>query len=160
MFYCSFFISIIIYLVLFIFSPLIGDFYKHDSLSVLLRVLGLKLIINSINSIQHAYISRKMEFKKFFYSTSIGTFISAIAGIYMAYHGFGAWALVAQYLINSIIDTIVLLITVDWKPKFVFSKERAINLLGFGWKVTLADFVATAYNEMRSLVIGRYLYFC
>ncbi|MCB5372179.1 lipopolysaccharide biosynthesis protein [Amedibacillus dolichus] len=156
MFYCSFFISIIIYLVLFIFSPLIGDFYKHDSLSVLLRVLGLKLIINSINSIQHAYISRKMEFKKFFYSTSIGTFISAIAGIYMAYHGFGAWALVAQYLINSIIDTIVLLITVDWKPKFVFSKERAINLLGFGWKVTLADFVATAYNEMRSLVIGRY----
>lgn len=156
MFYCSLLISIITYMILFVLSPFIGSFYQHETLSPLLRVLGLKLIINSINSIQHAYISRKMEFKKFFYSTSIGTFISAIVGIYMAYHGFGAWALVAQYLVNSIIDTIVLFFTVEWKPKLIFSKERASVLLSFGWRVTLADFVATAYNEMRSLVIGKY----
>lgn len=156
MFYCSVLLSIIMYALLYVCAPVIGMFYKQDGLVVLLRVLGIKLIINSLNSIQHAYISRNMQFKKFFYSTSIGTVISAVIGITLAYKGFGAWALVAQYLVNSFIDTIVLLITVEWKPKWIFSYNRAKQLLGFGWKVTIADFVATAYNEMRSLVIGKF----
>lgn len=156
LFYCSVIISIIMYVILFVSAPFIGVFYKERSLVPLLRVLGIKLIINSANSIQHAYISRRMQFKKFFISTSFGTFISAIIGVIMAYKGYGAWALVAQYLVNSLVDTFILFITIEWKPKLMFSLNRAKYLLSFGWKVTVADFVATAYNEMRSLVIGKF----
>lgn len=156
MFYCSLAIAIIMYFTLFASAPFIEKFYGEDGLAILLRVLGIKLIINSYNSIQHARISSDMQFKKFFFSTIIGTLISAVVGIYMAFHGAGAWALVAQYLINSLIDTIVLNITVDWKPRLVFSLARAKGLMEFGWKVTMAEFLGTAYNEMRSLVIGKF----
>lgn len=46
--------------------------------------------------------------------------LSGVVGIAMAVYGFGVWALVVQYLMNTIIDTVVLFITVPWRPKMIF----------------------------------------
>ena len=89
--------SIVLYLLIFIGSPSIGNYFGEPLLSSTLRVLGLRLPLASINSIQHAYVSRNIMFKLFFKATIIGTITSAIVGITMAYMGFGVWALVAQY---------------------------------------------------------------
>ncbi|MBR0474630.1 MAG: oligosaccharide flippase family protein, partial [Erysipelotrichaceae bacterium] len=69
--------SIFIYFILFITAPFISDFYHQEILSPLLRILGLKVIISSLNSVQRAYVQKNMMFKKFFFSTLIGTLISA-----------------------------------------------------------------------------------
>ena len=73
--------------------------------------MSLRIPIAAINSIQQAYVSKKMIYKKFFVSTLFGTIVSAVVGIAMALKGFGVWALVGQYLTNSTIDTIVLFFT-------------------------------------------------
>lgn len=73
----------------------------------------------------------------------------------MAYKGFGAWALVAQNLGNTIVDTIVLSITIDWKPSFRFKLERAINLMSYGWKVLCTSVIGTFFDQLQSLVIGK-----
>ena len=126
-----------------------------DTICPILRVLGLRLLISGINSIQRAWIQKRMLFKRFFISTSIGTIISAIVGISMAYLGMGAWALVAQYLTNSFIDTTVLLITNDWKPRLQFSWKRAKHMLSYGWKVLVTTVVYTIEGDLRSLIIGK-----
>lgn len=154
-FYCSLGVACFIYLILFIFAPQIAIFYKTKELTPILRVFGLKIIIASYNSIQHSYISRNMMFKKFFFSTLGGTIISGIIGILMAYHGFGVWALVAQYLINSVMDSIILTFTIEWKPKLVFSLDSAKGLMSYGWKVLCSSLIGTIYNNLRSLIIGR-----
>ena len=154
-FYCTLVMSIVLYLILFLISPLVAKFYKMPELNWYLRVFSLKILISSYNSIQHAYVSRHMIFKKFFYSTIIGTIISGIIGIWMAYSGFGAWAIIVQYLSNSLIDTLVLSITVPWHPQKVFSKKSAKSLLGFGWKVLATDLLGTIFDNLRSLLIGR-----
>lgn len=155
MFYCSVICSVILYFLLFFTAMPIAKFYCNDLLVPTLRVLSIKILISSVNSIQHAYVSRHMIFRKFFFSTISGTVISAVVGIWMAIKGFGPWALVFQYLTNSAIDTIVLFVTVPWRPFFEFSGERAKSLMAYGWKVTLADVVSTAYTQIRSLIIGR-----
>ena len=155
MFYCSLVISLVLYAILFMASPLIASFYNNDKLILVLRVFSLKLPIAAVNSIQHAYVSKKLIFKRFFFSTLIGTVLSAIIGIMMAYYGCGVWALVAQYLINSIVDTLVLFITVPWRPKFKFSINSAKSMLKYGWKVTLAELISSGYNEIYSLIIGK-----
>ena len=109
------------YIALFFTAPIIANFYKEPLLIAVIRILALSLIIGGINSVQQAYVSRTMQFKRFFYSTIIGTVISAIIGIYMAYRGAGVWALVAQTLSNQIIDTCILWFTVKWRPTFEFS---------------------------------------
>ena len=93
MFYCSLFFSAILYFVVFISAPFIEQFYAMNSLCIVLRILAIKLPISAINSIQHAYVSKKMQFRRFFWSTFIGTAFSGVVGIYMAMRGFGVWLL-------------------------------------------------------------------
>ena len=153
-FYCSLLVSIVLYLVIFFIAPLVADWYDQDILTSLLRVLGLKIPLSAINTIQNAYVQRKMIFKKFFFSTIGGTLFSAVVGISMAYCGCGAWALVGQYLVNSIMSTLVLFVTVPWRPKKLFNKNSARKLVGYGWKITVSSLINTLYNELRSLLIG------
>lgn len=152
---CSVATSFLLYLIIFCTAPFIADFYEMDIIRSILRVLGLRLLISGVNSIQRAWIQKRMLFKRFFISTSFGTIISAIVGIAMAYVGMGAWALVAQYLTNSFIDTMVLLITNDWRPRLQFSWVRAKNMLSYGWKVLVTTVVYTIEGDLRSLIIGK-----
>ena len=155
-FYCSLSVSVIIYAILFIAAPYIADFYENQILVPVIRVFFLRMPLSALNSIQHAYISRHMQFKKFFFSTLAGTLLSAVVGVIMAYCGFGVWAIVAQYLTNTIVDSIVLLFTTKWYPHLVFSKSSAKTLMSYGWKVTATSFIGTFFNQLRSLIIGKY----
>ena len=73
----------------------------------------------------------------------------------MAYMGYGVWALVAQQLSNTAIDTLILWLTVKWRPKKMFSYERLKSLFSFGWKLLISSLLDTAYNNLRNLIIGK-----
>lgn len=146
---------LILYSLLFALSPLFARFYNRTELTPVLRVLGLQVVISGVKNVQQAYVSRTMQFKKFFFATLGGTIGAAVIGIWMAYHGYGVWALVAQHLFNTLVDTIILWITVKWRPKFMFSFERFKGLFSFGWKLLASALIDTTYKEIRQLVIGK-----
>ena len=154
-FYANIVFSCFLYVIIFFFSPVVADFYASPILCPVLRVLGLRIPVAAINSVQQAYVSRHMLFKKFFFSTLFGTLLSGVVGCVMAYMGFGIWALVAQYLVNTSVDTIVLWFTVRWRPDFVFSFSRVKVLLSYGWKLLLSGLLDTGYTQLRSLIIGK-----
>ena len=155
-FYCSFIASILLYGLLFATAPLIAQFYGMPALTNIIRIFSLRLLLSAYNSVQHAYISRKMIFKRFFFSTLFGTLLSGIVGITMAYQGFGVWALIAQYFVNSIVDTAVLAITVKWYPRLQFSWKSALKLMSYGWKVLATDLSGNIFNKLRPLLIGKW----
>lgn len=154
-FYFNIAVCIILYLIMFFGAPLIADFYKIPELTPLVRVQSLTLIISGVKNIQYAYISKNMMFKKFFWATLFGTIVSAIVGILMAYRGYGVWALISQMLTNYTIDTIMLWLLVDWRPKWVFSFNRLKVLLSYGWKLLVAKLIYTTYTKICDLLIGK-----
>lgn len=154
-FYANIGFSLVIYILLFISAPFIASFYNYPVLDSVIRVMGIKIILSSINSIQNAYVSKRMLFKKFFYATMLGRIISAFVGIGMAYKGFGVWALVSQYLVNSVIDTIMLVLLVKWTPQKVFSWAAFKSLFSYGWKILAAGVIDEVYKELRTLTIGK-----
>lgn len=154
-FYFNVGICAFLYIIMFLFAPQIALFYNDLSLISLIRVLALMLVISGLRNIQQAYVSRNMLFKKFFFSTLGGTIIAAIIGITMAYHGYGVWSLVAQQIIKILIDTFILWITVDWKPKLLFSFNKLKQLLSYGWKLLVSALLDTIYNNLRQLIIGK-----
>lgn len=147
--------SLILYFILYCTSPIISNFYNMPIIDPVLKVLALRIPIAGINSVQQAYVSRHMLFKRFFWSTLLGTLISGIVGVVMAYHSFGVWSLVAQYLTNTCIDTIVLWLTVKWRPEFKCSWNRASKLISYGWKLLVSGLIDTGYRQVRSLIIGK-----
>lgn len=154
-FWCGFTFSIVLMAIIWLLSPMISEFYHSDALIWPLRILSIKLVLASLNSIQHAYIEKHMMFKQMFFSTLIGTVFSAVVGIGLALKGAGIWALIFQYLSNSAIDTIALSFIINWKPFFYFSKERAKKLVSFSWKVTASALVNEVYAQLRLIIIGR-----
>lgn len=146
---------IILYACLYFAAPFIAKFYRIAELTAIVRVLGLTLIISGVKNIQQAYVSKHMLFKKFFFSTLGGTVGAAVAGITLAYFGFGVWALVGQYLFNALVDTIVLWCTVKWRPKMMFSFKCLKSLLGFGSRLLGVSLITTLYNDIRQILIGK-----
>lgn len=147
--------SIAVYIIIFITAPFIANFYENSEMSLMLRVLGLSVIIASLKNIQQAYVTKHLLFKKFFYSTLIGTILSGVVGIVFAYMGFGVWALIFQSLINTIVDTAMLWIIVGWYPKWKFSFERFKELFSYGGKLLLSSILDTLYTNIQSLIIGK-----
>ena len=157
MFYASLVVSSGIYLVIFFAAPMISRFFGegYELLTPILRVMGLQIPVSAVKSIQQAYVSRHLQFRKFFYATLGGTLVSAAVGIIMALKGFGAWALVGQYLTNTVIDTSILTLTVKWRPRLEFSAARLKGLFAFGSKMLFAGLVDEIYTNLRSFVIGK-----
>lgn len=154
-FFVNILVSLVLYAVIFIAAPWVAAFYGMPVLSPALRVLGVRLVFAAVNSVQQAYVSRNMMFRKFFWSTLFGTAVSGIVGIAMAYHGYGVWALVAQYLTNTCTDTLVLWFTVRWRPIPKYSWRRTKSLLAFGWKLLVSSLLDTGYTQLMSLFIGK-----
>lgn len=158
-FFFSLSASLVIYGILFATAPLIANFfnaYEKKLLVDVIRVMGLQIIVLAVNSVQSAYVSRTMQFRKFFWSTLGATLLSAVVGIWFAYEGFGVWALVAQYLVKMCTSTIVLWFTVKWRPTLTFSFNRFKSLYSYGWKLFVASMIKVLYNDLRSLVIGKF----
>ncbi len=155
MFWFNLAISFIIYILLFFSAPAVANYYNDDSLTIILRVLSLSIPLCAFNSIQVAYVSSHMIFKKTFLSQSGGALSSGIIGVLLAYSGFGIWALVWQRLANVAFNTIILRLVVPWTPKFQFSIERLGPMFTFGWRILVTGLMFTLYNEVRSLIIGK-----
>lgn len=154
-FYFNFAVCLVLYAGMFVAAPYIAVFYDDPTLTPVVRALCLTVVVAGIRGIQQSYVSRHLMFKRFFFSTIGGTIVSAVIGIAMAYMGYGVWALVAQQLSNVAVGTIILWVTVKWRPKLMFSWQRLKELLSFGWKLLASALLDTVYNNLRNLIIGK-----
>ena len=154
-FVSSFTLSILVYLILYYCAPYIAKFYTNNDLINIIRVLAIVVIPSSINSIQKAYVSKHLLFNKMFISAFISIIISGLTGVYLAYQGYGVWALVIQSLTNQCLVTILMLFFIPWVPKFNFNIKRFTPLFDFGWKIFLSNFIVYVYEDIRGLLLGK-----
>lgn len=154
-FYFSMAVSGVVYAALFFLAPVLSVLYQAPVLTPVVRVLGLTVVIGSVNSIQVAYVQKNMQYRCLLYSSLSAIAASACVGVFLAYKGFGVWALAGQQLTNISVATIVMFFTVEWKPALVFSKSRLQVLLSFGWKILASNFLTTFFLNLRSLLIGQ-----
>lgn len=154
-FYFNVVFCVVIYMGTFLAAPYIASFYKNEALTPMIRVMCITILISGVQNVQQAYVSRALQFKKFFFITLIGTIISAAVGIVMALHGHGVWSLIAQTLLNGVIDTVLIWRMVQWRPRWIFSVKRLRALFSYGWKLLVSNLLDTAYGNIQQLTIGR-----
>ncbi|MBQ0212748.1 lipopolysaccharide biosynthesis protein, partial [Proteus vulgaris] len=154
-FYFNIFISILCYIILYISSPYISEFYKQPQLEVLTRIQGVVVIVNAFSIIQRTKLTIKMDFKTQAKASLISIFLSSLLSIYTAFIGFGVWALIIQILSFSFLNTILLNIYLPWFPKKKFSKRSFRYLFGFGSKLLISSIIDTIYNNLYQVIIGK-----
>ena len=146
--------ALLIYACLFVTAPWIAQIYGKEILVPIIRVLGLSLPIYALKSIVCAYVSATLQFKMFFFSTLGGTIVSAVVGVWLAVDGFGAWALVAQQLINTTIDTTILFINTKLRLSLRINIEKLKSLGAYGLRIMASSLLGVTFNQINPLFIG------
>lgn len=154
-FYFNVFMSFLVYFIVFFTAPLVASFYKQPIITKYIRVFSVNILISGVKNIQQAYVSKHLIFKKFFFATLGGTVVSGFVGLLLAYKGFGCWALIAQILTNSLVDTIILWVIVPWRPTYAFEMKRLRGFVSFGWKLLASSLIDSVYNNYTSVLIGK-----
>jgi O-antigen/teichoic acid export membrane protein len=154
-FYMNLLLGGLSYALLFICAPLIAAFYEEPGLTVLVRVIGITILINSFQIVQISTLSRNLNFKAQLKATVPATIISGLAAVIMAYNGFGVWALVFQTIISSLLVTAFLWSMDIWKPSLVFSKRSLAEMFGFGSKLFLSGLLDIIFKNIYIVVIAK-----
>lgn len=148
-------ISLCSYIILWIFAPFAQQFYEIEELALLLRVIAISLIINSLYTIPVTLYTIKLDFKVLSKVNFSAALISGCTAVYLAYSGYGVWALVGQWLIRSIITALIIWFRLKWRPKWVFSKESLSQLFSYGSNLLVSSLLNTGVNKSYELVIAK-----
>lgn len=145
----------LMYIILFLSAPTISYFYKIPLLCDVLRVQGLVLFLHALNLIQRNQLKKKLNFKLLSIVSITTSFISLSVTIYMAYNGFGVWALVTQNIITSAIPSLVFWFYVRWRPMWTFSWKSFRELFSFGVYMFMTHLVNEIGSKISLLFIGK-----
>ena len=155
-FIVNFVMSILLYAVVFFCSPLIADFFHREELVALTQVSSFGMLIGALAIVQHARLTKRIDFKTQAKITLWASVFSGVVGISMAVIGFGVWALVGQTLSSQLFRTVLLWFYNKWIPKLKFSKTSFRDLFGFGWKIMLSSIIDTVWKELYQVVVGKF----
>lgn len=154
-FYWNISLSVVLYVILVVTSPFIASFYKINSLSLVLRVQGLVLILNSLSIIQQNRLKKQLEFKKLAIVYILTATISLVIAIITALIGWGVWSLVVQQLSMSALNAVFFYVVSRWKPTWAFSIKSFKELFRFGGFMLLSNLFSSLSSEIHSLLVGR-----
>lgn len=147
--------TVLLYLIVFITAPWIGQFYKLPILAPIIRVYSIVLIIDSFVHVQAVLFDKKLDFKTTFKVRLPSVIVGGIAGIGFALAGMGVWSLVYSALLQNLLYTLQYWFYSDWRPTFTFDREKFNYHFAFGFRLTLSALLNVIFNNVYSIVIGK-----
>jgi len=148
-------VSFAAYILLFLLSPSISEFYNEPAIESVLKIYSLSIVFSAINGVQKSILIRNLEFKKIFIISSFSILISGSISIIMAMNGYGVYALVFNSIFSVLLSTLFFAIFMKWIPRLVFSIKRIINLFNYSYKLVLSNLIEVLYTNMFPLLIGK-----
>lgn len=155
-FICNLLVSILLYAIVFLCSPLIADFFNRQELVALTRVSSFTMIIGALAIVQQTRLTKRIDFKTQTKITLTASILSGIVGIALALMDFGVWALVVQGIVAQTLRTILLWFYNHWVPSIRFSKESFNQLFGFGWKLMVSGVLDSLWTQLYQVIVGKF----
>ena len=155
-FYFNVVIGAMCYAILFLLAPIIASFYNMPILKDVTRVLAITLFLNSLTVVQVALLTIKVDFRTQAKVNLCSSLVSGGIGIFLAYTGWGVWALVYQQICRSVINVILYWAAAKWHPILKYSWASFNNLFSYGSKLLLSGLLHTFYLNVTNLVIGKF----
>ena len=148
-------IGLLSYIIIWFSAHQIARFYNKPELVNLTRITSLAIIIGSVTLIQQTILTKDVDFKVLTKTSAIGTLVSGIASIILAYLGFGVWSLVWRTIINQAVRSALLWNRNRWWPSFYCSKSILKEHFAFSSNILLISLVAALYKNFYNLIIGK-----
>ncbi len=150
-------IGCLLYIFFFFTAPLFSIFFKHPEITLLIRVICLSFIINSMTSVQSNLLVRELKFKQKVIFNWISILVGYAVAFYLAYTGYGVWAIVWMTIVTSSINSVLYWFASNWVPSFIFNAKKIKELSRFGLNVLGDTSVNYWSRNFDNFIIGRVL---
>jgi len=138
-------------------SGWVADFYGEPKVAGLFAAFSLCFFISALSSTHAALLTREMSFRTLELRQMISYAVGAVVGIFLAWRGEGAWALIGQQIAIAIAATLVLVVASPWHPRLLFSRDSLRSMGSFGGNVFGARMLFYANRNTDNVLIGRFI---
>ena len=157
-FYGSIIFGLIVVAVVQLSAHQLALFFRNADLEVVLRIISIVILLNAIKAVPLGYMYREMQYK-LLALIQISSYVLGygLAGITLAYLGYGVWALVYAVIAHTLMSLLLYFFLNKKKPNFGFSWQSFISLLHFGGGYSLSKIFSFAANKGDRILVGRLL---
>jgi O-antigen/teichoic acid export membrane protein len=131
-------------------AALIGD----DRLVPMSLILAVPLPLVGAAGVVQGMLTRERAYRLLALRTLVGQGLGTVVGVWAAYAGAGAWALVWQQAISSGVGALTMMIERRWMPARCFDIAAVRSLLAIGLPLTTSTLVLIARYRLFAVLIG------
>lgn len=155
-FWFNLFAGVVTGLALYAAAPVIAAFYTQPVLVPLLAVMALNVLLGSLGAIHTSLLSKQLDFSTQAKVGFVAAVVSGAVSVWMAWKGFGVWALAAQAVTMTSGNTILLWLFGKWRPTLEFNRDSVRRLFGFGGYHFASTLMDMAYSRLYSVPLGKF----
>ena len=138
-------------------APLVSQFYEEPLLKWILWVLLLRFPLESIAQIPDAILNKRLEFKPLEIRDTVLQVIAILISIFMAFDGYGVWALVIPSLLILPFKAITSFYLAKWRPAFKLGLSHWKRIFKYSSNVMGGSFVYFIVSQGDTLLVGKVL---
>jgi PST family polysaccharide transporter len=138
-------------------APLAGRLFAEPDLAPTLQALGLMLPLSALAAVPAALLKRRFQFRPFVLRAFAFLLVGGGLGLWLAFAGFGHWALVAMHLGGTAAATLCIGVAARWRPRFRARHRHLRDLLGFSAYASGTKLVTILDQRWVVVAIGYFL---
>lgn len=139
----------------FLSSSFVSNFFHEPILAPIIRWISLILIFDSISTILYAGLVKELHFKRKAFVDISATVLYSVVVLILALYGFGAWSLIIAYIVQHILQALMLWVLSPIKPILYFDKEIAKEVFHFGKYALATSIIGWAITSIDNIWVGR-----
>jgi PST family polysaccharide transporter len=135
----------------------LSQLFDLPALAPVLRALSPLLVLTALQAVPTALFKRDLDFRALAQASMGGSLLGGLVGVALAFAGFGAWALVANLLVQNSVVTMGIWRQSPFRPMLRFSLPHVRELWSYGQYTFLLRIAVFTTNQGPRILIG-YLY--
>ncbi|MFD2966708.1 MOP flippase family protein [Sphingobacterium bambusae] len=150
-------ISILLYFVVTLSTPLFSRFYNEPFLNTLIPVMAVDLIISAIGRQFAVFKQKDFRFKELAIIKIVSELFSLLVAAVLAYNGYGIWSLVASILVASFINSVLnFILGIKLHPlSFNLNYSQTKHLYKIGFYQAGSQVLDYISSQIDILILGK-----
>ena len=148
-------VSLLLYVLLVALAPVAARFYDMPVLTRIAPVLFLLLPLNALCVIQNTIFTRQFRFALISKVVFISTLAGGLVAVAMALAGCGVWSLVGQRVTAMGTKAALFWALSDWRPRAPYDGGALRRMAPYSTRLLVTDLIASGYNNISQLFVGR-----
>lgn len=139
-------------------APALAAFYRIPAVEPVLRGIALLFPIDGLNTVGESLLTRQLRFR-LFVALDVASYILGYAcvGVFLAWRGYGVWALVAANIAQVTLRTVGMYVATRHAVRPSLDLRASRDLLSFGFGHSLAQIGTVLSQQGDNMVVGRWL---